>query len=233
MTLYTGAFAAAIAAAGFVQFNAIEIVLPGPITIRLVDGSMADVTFSSKTFSARDATYGVLAGPPGQIEDGEGDVAPALTFSILPADLSAASTLCQAANQGAAITQWWGVLDPATGQPIGAPDLQFIGEFDVGAIVAGQNSRAVDIMATGVFDRLFDLDEGIGLNYATHLAIWPLETGLEFVSDVQASLPWGQDAQRANLVSDAPVGGFGGRGGGGLGGIGIGGSSWFYGLQQF
>lgn len=204
MSLYSGAFATAIIAAGFVQANWIEVVLPGPVNIRLQDGSAADITFSGKTFTSRDATYGVLAAPPQAFEDGEGDTAPSLDFAILPPNASAASTLLQAANQGSAVTLWWGIVDPATGLVIGTPDQQFIGEFDVSSLIAGRNSYRVNIQATGVMDRLMDPDPGVGMNHATQNSIWS-EDGFGFVTDVNVSLPWGQDAQRASLITDGGV----------------------------
>lgn len=215
----------ALVADGPLIFFAVEIVYP-TFTVRLCDGS-GQVTIGGNVFVGADDIYGVLVGPD-PFQDGVSAEAPHLTFQIQPPSNTAAAALCDGAAQGSPVSLWFGALDRATGLPIGATQLMWAGALDVPTLVADKNVRIVKIDAESSWDRFFDLDEGILLTNASHQAFWPGELGLEYVTEVQAQLPWGSDAPRPIVVTDViggnpdytnsaggAAGGGGGSGGGG------------------
>ena len=57
----TPAFTAELAKPALILFGALEIVLPGPTYVRLLDGA-GTVTFAGRTFVGRDAVFGVWGG---------------------------------------------------------------------------------------------------------------------------------------------------------------------------
>lgn len=179
------------------MFGAVEILLPAN-TVRLLDGS-GTVTFGGKTFVGLDPTFGALSDVQA-IADGFDNEAPSMTLTLLPPTLSAIATLCTPAAQGSAITVWTGVMNPTTGQVIGTPDVRFIGALDVPILKPGKNKRAVEISVTTAYEAFFDGDEGVRLNDAWHQSIWPGETGLAAVTQVQRLLPWGTDAPRPDTI---------------------------------
>lgn len=200
---YSGTMDTALQGDAPLLFFAVEIILPGPVNIRLLDGP-GFLTINGNTFTGDDATYGTLGG--GQaFDDGVGDTSPHLSLTILPPTNAAAAALASASNQGSQVSVWFGVIDRATGLVIGTPDLMFVGEIDVGVLKVGLNQRSVDLDIASVWDRFFDTDEGILLNNSWHQSVWPGELGLEYITDIQLQIPWGQDGPRPNVVSDVPV----------------------------
>jgi len=208
-------------------FFAVELVLESEspdVTLRLIDGSIADVTFSGMTFSRKSETYGTV-NVPEPLKDGIGDEAPHLTLTFFPPTNLAAADLAAAALQGSPVRVWWGAINRTTGQPIGTPELFFSGEVDQPTLHVGQNSRSVEIDCASVFERLFENDEGIGLTNASHQTFWPGELGFEMVTEVERQLPWGQNAPRPSTVTSGPGSGYYNGGGSGLNISGIYGAS--------
>lgn len=199
MSSLSTAFDSALQQPGVVLFVAVEILLPG-YNLRLLDGAGV-VTFDSKTFVGRDATYGAL-GAATDYGDGVDDEAPSLTLTVLPPTNAAMADLADPTAQGSQVSVWVGALDPATGMVIGDPDLAFIGETDVPTRKVSQGSAALELTIVSVFDRFFDQNEGERLNNGFHQSVWAGELGLEFVSAVQRQMPWGSDAPRPALVTD-------------------------------
>ena len=227
----------ALAADGPLVFFALQIIYPG-FTLQLLDGPGV-VTFGGMTFTGADSTYGTLVVPEA-FTDGVSAEAPHLTFQIMPPSNTAAVALAASAAQGSPVSLWFGAINRATGAPAGTPYLAWFGALDIGTLVVDRGSRAVKIDCESAWDRFFDVDEGILLTDASHQAFWPGELGLEYVTEVQAQLPWGQDAPRPIVVHDViggspdysnrpDYGGGGGYGGyGGYGGGGGGGYNWPY-----
>jgi hypothetical protein len=202
---YSGAVDTAAKADSPLVFVAAEIILPGPTAIRLLDGS-GFITIGGNVFTGEDATYGKIAGMD-PITDGTGDQSPHAKITLLPPTNSAAAALASASNQGSAVTIYFGFIDRPTGTLIGTIDTWFVGEIDVGKLVVGQNSRAVDLDIASVWDRFFDVDEGVELNNAWHQSIWPGELGLSMVTAIQYQIPWGTDGARPNIVADGTAAG--------------------------
>jgi hypothetical protein len=194
----SGAFTAELAKPALILFGAVEIVLPGPTYVRLLDGA-GTVTFGGRTFVGRDATFGVLGGVS-EFADGLEDQAPSLTLTLLPPDNSAMAALAAATAQGSAVSLWVGALDAVTGQVIADPDLVFVGETDVPTQKVSEGQRELDLTVISIFDRFLENDEGERLNTGFHQSIWAGEKGLEFVSFVRNQPIWGADAPKNVLV---------------------------------
>jgi hypothetical protein len=197
---FPSALDAALQADGPLIFHAIEIVLPGPVAIRLLDGA-GQLTLGGNTYVGVDAIYGKLDAIDA-FTDGVGDQSPHLVATISPPTNAAAATLASASNQGSTVTLYFGAIDRATGLIIGSPDTMFVGEIDVGKLVASQNTRRVELDIASVWDRFFDVDEGIQLNNAWHQSIWPGELGLSMITAITYQIPWGGDGPRPNIVAD-------------------------------
>lgn len=195
-------FKAALEGQAPLIFYAVEIILdtdsPGS-TIRLLDGA-GFCTFSSKTFTGRDSTFGTLEFQEA-LTDGIGDEVPHVTFAIHPPTITAAIRLASPAAQGRAVSVWMGAMDPATGLVIGSPDLMFTGEIDVPTLKIGEGTRSVEIDCCSIWERLFETDEGLGLTNASHQSIWPGELGFEMVTELDRQVPWGADAPRPGIVA--------------------------------
>lgn len=182
-------------------FYALEVTLPS-YTLRLCDGA-GTVAFGDASFPGKDATFGVLAAIEA-VGDGLDNQAPALRFVLNPPSASAASALSSPLFQGSPVKLWIGAFDPASGDVVGEPYLLFLGELDVPTLQAAQGSRSVTFDCVSAFERFFDDTEGARLTNAFHQLVWPGETGLEFVVDVQVTLPWMTDLPRPVLVRDTP-----------------------------
>mgnify|MGYP001171523349 CR=1 FL=1 len=189
MTSMDPALAAALAAARPLYFAWAEIVLPSA-TLRLLDGS-AEVAMRGGTFVGRDPVYGVLDSIKG-LSDSIGDSAPGVTLGLIPANDTALAALLDPAVQGSPVSLGIGVLNMATGLPIGEPYVLFTGELDVPTVKWSDNDRRLDWSVVSIGERLFQIEEGRRLSDAFHQKVWPGELGLGFVTDVETWVPWGQ-----------------------------------------
>lgn len=194
---------AALAADSPLVFFAIEILFPA-FSLRLVDGA-GTIALNGNVFVGRDSTYGALVGPD-TWQDGVAAEAPHLTFQIQPPSNTAAAALCNPAAQGSRVSLWFGAINRATGAPIGTSYPMWIGNLDVPTLVADRGQRIVKMDCESSWDRFFDVDEGLLLTNASHQAFWPGELGLEYVTNVQAQIPWGADSPRPVVVTDVPNG---------------------------
>lgn len=179
---------AALAQDGVWMFGALKIELPGK-TLRLLDGS-AVMTIGGETYAGSDEQFGTVAAVD-VLSESTGDEAPEVRISLHPTDATALAILCNPAMQGARVTIMVGAVDVATMTPIGAPDIQFLGEIDVPTLRTSQGQRVLEMSAVSVFERLFEIDEGQRATDGFHQAIWPGETGLAAVTGTTDKLYWG------------------------------------------
>lgn len=200
MTQLAGAMEAALGRAAPLIFVAVEIQTTVGV-LRLLDGS-SEVTFGGRTFRGEDPDYGSLA-QVDAIEDGAGDEAPAVQVIINAPTTMAASQLASADMQSRPVLIWVGVINPVNGEVDGEPFLTFAGEVDMPTLRVGQGSRSVALDCVSIWERFFEDFEGVRLTNAFHQSVWPGELGLEFVTDVKRSLPWGSDSPRPDVVRDA------------------------------
>lgn len=185
-------------------FVAVEIELAAG-ALRLLDGA-GQVTFGGKTFVGGDPDFGVLQALE-KITDGVDAEAPAWSIALLPPTMTATAALAAPTLQGKSARAWFGAANPVTGAVIDTPEFLFDGEIDVATLQAGRGNRALRVEVVSVFERFFEDTEGVRLNNAWHQSIRPGELGLEFVVDVQRTMPWGADAPRPEVVTDANRGG--------------------------
>lgn len=168
----------------------IEMTLPG-YTVRLCDGSGA-INFGGNLYTGSDARFGIIAALS-PISSGEGNAAPALDFTFIPAS-TAAAELSSATFQGSRVRVWLAVIDPATGLVIGTPERVFFGQIDTTELVIGRGTRELNIQCVSGFERMFANNEGQRLADAFHQSIWPGETGLANVTGVTKNVPWGVES---------------------------------------
>lgn len=197
-------------------FGAVEILTPGG-AIRLLDGA-GEVPIGANRFVGRDPTWGVLDSIRG-LSESMSDTSPAVTIGILPSGDLALSALIDPALQGSAVSVTIGAIDRVTGLAVGEPYVFFAGEIDVPTVKWAGNDRRMEFRAGSIGERLFSVEEGRRLSHAFHTKVWPGELGLEFVTDIESTVPWGQQLKTdSNAVrSDLPgYGASGGFTGGGL-----------------
>lgn len=168
-------------------FGAIKIELPS-YTIRLLDGAGVMV-IGGETYTGEDANFGTINSID-QIAEGIGDEAPELILSLYPKDGVAAGTLCSPAMQGSRVTVMFGAVDPATGTPIGTPEVVFLGEVDIPTLSVESGSRTVEFTIVSVFERMFENEEGIRASDGYHQSIWPGELGLQYMTGTGGKLYW-------------------------------------------
>lgn len=179
---------AALAQDNVVFFAAMKIDLPGR-SLYFLDGAGV-LVIDGNTYSGEDSEFGTVAAIDIISED-IGDSAPELLVSLYPKDGVAASTLANPAMQGATVTIMVGAINPATGLTVGTPEIKFLGEIDVPTLIAEQNKRIVEFTVVSIFERLFELDEGIRASDGYHQSIWPGERGLEYMTGTNKNLYWG------------------------------------------
>ncbi len=188
MTALSPALDAALAGPNPVVFGAVEIVLKSH-TIRIMPHS-GIVIFDGKTFTGRDATYGILFSIE-DLTDGVGGQAPSLRMTLIPESTEAAVDLASAADQGSKVTVWLGAVEPSNGLVIGEPLLVFLGQLDVPILKTMANGYQLELQVVSAFEAFLLTDSGVALSDAFHRRMWPGETGLSEVTTVLHRKYWG------------------------------------------
>lgn len=201
------ALAAALAGPRALFFVCVELVFPGG-TVRLLDGS-GECVLGGHVYSGRDPVYGVLDSIKGLV-DGSGESAPSVQLGMIPASDTAMAALLDPAAQGSPAMIAVGVLDPATGLPVSEIYTLFVGEIDVPTLHERENDRRIEYTITSIAERLFSIEEGRRLSHAFHVKVWPGELGLEFVTDIETWVPWGQALNTTAIETRSNMPGLGG-----------------------
>lgn len=184
---------AALATQAPIVFGAIRIDMDGiggrtgPLC--LLDGS-GEVTINSELYVGRDATFGTIDSIS-VINEAEGEEAPEISLTLLPASGAAATALASPLMQGRQVSIMLGALNPATGAPIGQPEVIFLGEIDVPTLRAKEGEHAVEYTITSVFERLFEVEDGARAQDGWHQSFHPGELGFNFMSGTNKNLYWG------------------------------------------
>lgn len=200
MTDLATALDTALQADGPLVFVAFDLALPGNTTLALLDGA-GTLEFGNLTYLGLDPTYGTL-GSVEAIADGSTTTAAHVKVTLLPPTNTAAADLANPDIQGCEARLWMGAVTPSTGAVVVSPYLLFDGVVDVPTLSVGTGTRQIELDIASVFERLFDIDEGVGLNDSSHEDFWPGEEGFIYVTDVTRILPWGADAVRPTVVTD-------------------------------
>lgn len=169
-------------------FAAMKIDLPAR-SLYFLDGA-GIVVIDGNTYRGEDSEFGTVNSIDIISED-IGDSAPEINVSLFPKDGVAAATLANPAMQGSVVTIMVGALNASTGLIIGQPEIKFLGEIDVPTLNVRQGERVVEFTAVSVFERLFEVDEGVRASDGWHQSIWPGERGLEYMVETDKNLYWG------------------------------------------
>jgi len=174
-------------------FGAIRIDMAG-IGARLTPLCLLDgagrVQIGLETYIGADDFFGAIDSIDA-ISLADGDEAPEIKLSLLPPSGSAGALLASPAMQGREVRILVGALNPATGLPIGQPETKFLGEIDVPTLVVEKGIRRLDLTIVSVFERLFEVEDGVRAQDGWHQAIWPAERGLEYMTGTDKNLYWG------------------------------------------
>lgn len=203
MSSLTPGMDAALAADHVLATVLIEVNLPAvgdwpAHDIRILFGSGV-IGWGEKIFTGEDSIFGTL-GSIDAVEDGAGDQAPVLGFTMFPPGNAAAAQLASAGYQGAPVRIWLAALSPTTGLLIPDPDLLFSGVLDQPTLKVDRASREVDFECTSDFDLLLADDEGSRLSDAFHQSIWPGETGFANITGTENTIYWGTAAPQGGAT---------------------------------
>ncbi|MFZ3485280.1 hypothetical protein [Sphingomonas sp. 3-13AW] len=170
-------------------YGSVEINLPGH-DLLLVDGA-AELMIGNRKFVGRDPVYGALDTIKG-LTDSVGEKAPVVSLGLIPSSATALAALVDPAVQGSPVTISIGCVDMVTGLAVPHAYVLFAGELDVPTITWDARDRRLEYRIGSVAERLFAVEEALRLCLAWHQSVWPGELGLEFVSEVETYVPWGQ-----------------------------------------
>lgn len=188
--------------------GAIEIMLPG-YALRLLDGAGV-VTMNGNPFFGEDPTFGVL-NSISVLQEATGNEAPEIQIEIYPPDAAASAVLANSTMQGAQVSISVAVIDPATWLTIGVPEVKFLGEVDVPTLeVAEGGQRILTFTVVSVFERLFEVDEGVRASDGYHQSIWPGELGLEYMTGTNKNLYWGAKRPAGSYTARSGLAGMAG-----------------------
>lgn len=176
--------------------------------VGLLTGS-GEKLWNGVTFRGRDNTFGTITAlqPP---NDGFGDEAPGMSFTLTPADGAAVADLSSPGMQGSRVRWWIACLDD-NGAVIADPWLWFDGLLDVPDFAVDRTSRELDLQLVSDMEKLFLQEEGRRLSQASHEEIHPGERGFRYVTGLDRTIIWGPGERPAGVVySPSPGAGYGG-----------------------
>lgn len=142
-----------------------------------------------ETYRKRDPIFGALGSVP-RIRDGAEETTTRVSLTLLPETDDAAVALGVPSVQGRRVQWWEGVVDPETGDLIGAPLLKFDGEIDRPRLAVGE-SRAITLECGTQAERQLEPNADWRLNHAFHTRIWgEEELGLIHITNVLKKSEW-------------------------------------------
>lgn len=168
-------------------FTAVEIIINGGATIRLVSGGV--VTIGGNVYSAEDSTYGTL-GDVDTIADGADGQATRCTITMFPPSTAAITALAAATAQGSTVTVYQGAVNVSTGASIGTVETLFLGELDYPRMMINESSYALFLECGTEEGRLLEPNEERKLSDAFHQSIWTGELGLAFATRLTRKIYW-------------------------------------------
>lgn len=201
MSAFTPAVEAALEADTPLVAGLLKIQLPDA-TICLLDGS-GTLTIGGDTYVGADDVFGSLAAID-EITDGIGDQAPAISFTLHPADDAAAADLAGPLMQGSPVTLMLVAINRANGAVIPDPLVLFQGELDQPVLNIDKGVRELEYECVSSMERLFENKEGVRLADSFHQAIWPGELGLGNVTGIVKTIYWGVHAPTSAVTAYPP-----------------------------
>lgn len=200
---------AALQGASPTTFTAVSIAITGGATIRLCSGGF--VVLGGNTYSAEDATYGVL-GDIDTLSDGADGQATNFEITLHPPSLAALSALAAASAQGSVVTVYQGAVDPATGASIGTAETLVTGELNRTRRLVGRETSALVLICSTEEARLLERNEEWNLSDQSHQAAWPGELGEAFATGLTGKVWWRVTDPASSQIKGKKI--FGGRLGG-------------------
>lgn len=155
----------------------------------LLDGA-GRLAINGETYVGADEYFGAIDSID-VISEADGEEAPEIRLSLLPPSASAAANLASPLMQGREVRVMVGAIDPMTGLTIGQPEIKFLGEIDVPTLSVSEGQRSLEFTVVSVFERLFEVEDGVRAQDGWHQSIWPGEKGLEFMTGTDKNLYWG------------------------------------------
>lgn len=155
----------------------------------LLDGA-GRLTINGETYVGADEFFGAIDSID-VISEADGEEAPEIRLSLLPPSTSAAAQLASPLMQGREVRIMVGAVDPMTGLTIGQPEIKFLGEIDVPTLSSRLGERSLEFTIVSVFERLFEVEDGVRAQDGWHQSIWPGEKGLEYMTGTDKNLYWG------------------------------------------
>lgn len=159
----------------------------GPLC--LLDGA-GRLVINGETYVGADDFFGAIDSID-VISEADGEEAPEIRLSLLPPSTSAAAQLASPLMQGREVRIMVGAVDPMTGLTIGQPEIKFLGEIDVPTLSSRLGERSLEFTIVSVFERLFEVEDGVRAQDGWHQSIWPGEKGLEYMTGTDKNLYWG------------------------------------------
>lgn len=166
----------------------VKIELPSH-TIRLCDGGFFE--YDSEIYRSKDTVFGTIESYE-SIEEGVGDIVPAVILTMLPPSTSAVADISQPGNQTARVTFTIAEYDADTGEIITA-DTQFLGQVDQTIFHLGKTTRKLTMSVVSLFERVFEGNLGNSLDPQFHKSVWPGETGHDHATGLNVAVAWGID----------------------------------------
>lgn len=206
---------AALATDGVYMFGAVRIDLDGIGSMTgplcLVDGA-AQIDISGETYSGEHSQYGSLDSID-VITEADGQEAPEIRLTLNVPDATGAAQLASADMQGREVQILVGAVDNLSGLIIGTPEVIFLGEIDVPKLTSAKGERTLEFTIVSVFERLFEVEDGVRAQDGWHQSIWPGELGFDYMSGTDKNLYWAsQPPPQTGLATGVPGigGGYGG-----------------------
>lgn len=157
-------------------------------TVRLCDGAI--IRWGSDKYRAKDDLLGRI-GSIESLEEGVGDMVPALQLTFLPPGTAAAADLSQPGWQTSRARFWVADYDPDTGDVIGTPDRLFDGYLDQTQLIVGKNKRELHCSVVSWQEQFFEQNTGNDLSPSFHRSVWPGEGGEDEATGITLSVAWG------------------------------------------
>lgn len=171
--------------------------MTGPLC--LLDGA-GEISINGETYYGGHPLFGAIDSID-TISESEGDEAPEISLSLLPPSATAAAQLASPAMQGREVRLMVGALDPMTGLTIGQPEIKFLGEIDVPTLTVSEGKRSLELTINSVFERMFEVEDGVRLQDGWHQSIWPGERGLEYMNGTDKNLYWASQKPASSGLS--------------------------------
>lgn len=171
--------------------------------VRLCDGGF--IVFDGETYTSKHATFGSVSSLS-PMNEGVGDVIPALELELLPDGSADPGDLGQPGFQRSRCRLWLGEYDVDTGLISGTPDLLFDGQLDQCTLKVDATERSLASTIVSTAERFFQRNAGNSLSDGYHQSVWPGEKGEANATGLSVPVAWGVEAPpRTTTTTTTPA----------------------------